>query len=148
MGILAMVYIFFKNKSFLIVPILLHWEIKPHNLPRNPHCTEGTRWTFLTRRTLMIGLNSKWRKQREGIHSSVVACWMSMSLWKVASGDESCIDTRAQSLLEKRTDKKSQRKFNVNSTLAFFMLKLANPSVFFVPSKNDRCNNILHTILH
>lgn len=58
-----------------------------------------------------------------------------MSLQKVASGDESCIDTRAQSPLEKRTDKKSQRKFNVNSTLAFFMLKLANPSVFFVPSK-------------
>lgn len=71
-----------------------------------------------------------------------------MSLQRKASGDESCIDTSAQSPLEKKTDKKSQRKFNVNSTLAFFMLKLANPSVFFAPAKDDWCNNILHTILH
>lgn len=58
-----------------------------------------------------------------------------MSLQMVVSGDESCIDTRAQSPLEKRTDKKSQRKFNVNSTLAFFMLKLANPLCFLCPRK-------------
>lgn len=46
-----------------------------------------------------------------------------MSLHKVASGDESCIDTSAQSPLEKKTNKKSQRKFYVNSTLALSCLK-------------------------
>lgn len=88
----------------------------------------------------MIRLKSKWEKRNKekGINSSVVACWMSMSLHRVESGDESCIGIRAQSNIQrkrKRTNEELQRKLNVNSTLAFFMLKLANLSVFFVPSE-------------
>lgn len=36
MGILAMVYIFFENKSFLIVPIPLYQEIKINQSAMDP----------------------------------------------------------------------------------------------------------------